>query len=86
MGAWQRPPNNPCEGYSACQTLPDPDDSYDGMASIVMEEYELLGDAKYRSYMSLVDKALKGFEYTTEWADLIAALGKLNKVLLAHTK
>ena len=36
--------------------------------------------------MSLVDKALKSFEYTTEWADLIAALGKLNKVLLAHTK
>lgn len=50
------------------------------MTSIVMEEYELLGDSKYRSYMSLVDKALKAFEYTTEWADLIAALGKLNKV------
>ena len=77
------------------------------MTSIVMEEYELLGDSKYRrydhcykivkkfdgkltnnsfSYMSLVDKALKSFEYTTEWADLIAALGKLNKVLLAHMK
>ena len=37
-------------------------------------------------YMSQVDKALKAFEYTTEWADLIAALGKLNKVLLAHMK
>ena len=36
--------------------------------------------------MSLVDKALKSFEYTTEWADLIAALGKLNKVLLAHMR
>jgi hypothetical protein len=36
--------------------------------------------------MSQVDKALKAFEYTTEWADLIAALGKLNKVLLAHMK
>ncbi len=33
-----------------------------------------------------MDRALKAFEYTTEWADLIAALGKLNKVLLAHMK
>ena len=56
------------------------------MSSIVMEEYELLGDSKYRSYMSLVDKALKAFDYTTEWPDLIAALGKLNKVLLGHMK
>ena len=37
-------------------------------------------------YMSQIDKALKAFEYTTEWADLIAALEKLNKVLLAHQK
>ena len=36
--------------------------------------------------MSQVDKALKAFEYTTEWADLIAALGKLNGVLLKHMK
>lgn len=36
--------------------------------------------------MSAVDKALKNFEYTSEWADLIAALGKLNKVLLSHMK
>lgn len=36
--------------------------------------------------MSQIDKALKAFEYTTEWADLIAALEKLNKVLLAHQK
>ena len=37
-------------------------------------------------YMSQVDKALKAFDYTTEWADLIAALDKLNKVLMAHMK
>ena len=37
-------------------------------------------------YMSQVDRALKAFEYTTEWADLIAALDKLNRVLLAHQK
>lgn len=50
------------------------------MASICLEEYDLLGDSKYRSYVSAVDKALKNFEYTSEWADLISALAKLNKV------
>lgn len=45
-----------------------------------MEEYELMKDSKYRMYVAAVDKALKNFEYTSEWADLIAALGKLNKV------
>lgn len=33
-----------------------------------------------------MDKALKSFEYTSEWADLISALGKLNKVLLSYLK
>ena len=40
----------------------------------------------FYSYVSNVDKALKSFEYTSEWADLISALGKLNKVLLSHMK
>ncbi|XP_067010621.2 protein dopey-1 homolog [Anabrus simplex] len=56
------------------------------MGSIALEEYELMKDSKYRVYVSAVDKALKSFEYTSEWADLISALGKLNKVLLNHMK
>lgn len=44
------------------------------------EELELLTDSKYRNYVAAVDKALKNFEYSSEWADLISALGKLNKV------
>lgn len=48
------------------------------------EEVELLSDSKYRNYVAAVDKALKNFEYSSEWADLISALGKLNKVILAH--
>ncbi|KAJ8919768.1 hypothetical protein NQ315_006297 [Exocentrus adspersus] len=56
------------------------------MTSVTMEEYELMKDSKYRMYVAAVDKALKNFEYTSEWADLIAALGKLNKVLLSYTK
>ncbi|KAK2156157.1 hypothetical protein LSH36_220g03048 [Paralvinella palmiformis] len=51
-----------------------------GMNVLNLEECELLSDSKYRAYISQVDKALKNFEYTSEWADLISALGKLNKV------
>ena len=50
------------------------------MSMLSVEECELLSDSKYRSYISQVEKALKSFEYTSEWADLISALGKLNKV------
>ena len=51
------------------------------MNSLTIEECELLADSKYRAYISQVEKALKSFEYTSEWADLISNLGKLNKVL-----
>ena len=50
------------------------------MARSLTEEYDLISDPKYRSFVGQVDKALKGFEYTSEWADLVNALGKLNKV------
>ncbi|XP_072393465.1 protein DOP1 homolog isoform X2 [Diabrotica undecimpunctata] len=56
------------------------------MTTVAMEEYELMKDSKYRLYVAAIDKALKNFEYTSEWADLISALGKLNKVLLSYTK
>ncbi|CAG9824126.1 unnamed protein product [Phaedon cochleariae] len=56
------------------------------MSTVAMEEYDLMKDSKYRLYVAAVDKALKNFEYTSEWADLISALGKLNKVLLSYTK
>nr|CAI5827121.1 unnamed protein product [Callosobruchus analis] len=56
------------------------------MTTVAMEEYELMKDSKYRLYVAAVDKALKNFDYTSEWADLISALGKLNKVLLSYTK
>lgn len=39
-----------------------------------------MSDAKYKSFVQQIDKALKGFEYTSEWADLVNALGKLNRV------
>lgn len=51
--------------------------------SMNMDENELLSEPKYRAYVSAVEKALKAFEYSSEWADLISALGKLNKVWMA---
>lgn len=51
------------------------------MSHLSLEEMEMSDDPKYRNYSNAIDKALKTFEYTSEWADLIAALGKLNKVL-----
>lgn len=45
------------------------------------EEQELLTDYRYRSYASVIEKALRNFESSSEWADLISSLGKLNKVL-----
>lgn len=51
------------------------------------DECELFStDPKYRAYVQQVDKALKSFEYTTEWADLVSALGKLNKVKKSQYK
>lgn len=49
-------------------------------ADTLLEEQKLMAEAKYRQYMTNIDKALRNFEYSSEWADLIAALGKLSKV------
>lgn len=49
------------------------------MSGLSLEEYDLLGDSKYRAYVAAVDKTLRNFENTSEWADLISTLGKLNK-------
>ena len=40
-------------------------------------------DSKFKQFGTAVDKTLKSFEYSTEWADLISCLGKLNKVSLS---
>lgn len=37
-------------------------------------------DPKYRSYSVAIDKCLKSFEYSNEWADLISSLVRLMKV------
>ena len=50
------------------------------MSLQTVEECDMLNDSKYRSYISQVEKVLRNFESTSEWADLISSLVKLNKV------
>ncbi|XP_071800517.1 protein DOP1A-like isoform X4 [Asterias amurensis] len=53
--------------------------------SMNLDENELMTDPKFKAYATAVDKALKGFEYSSEWADLISALAKLIKVLQSNS-
>uniref|UniRef100_A0A452RVA5 DOP1 leucine zipper like protein B n=1 Tax=Ursus americanus TaxID=9643 RepID=A0A452RVA5_URSAM len=50
------------------------------------EEQELLSDYRYRNYSSVIEKALRNFESSSEWADLISSLGKLNKALQSNLR
>uniref|UniRef100_A0A8W7P6M5 Dopey N-terminal domain-containing protein n=1 Tax=Anopheles coluzzii TaxID=1518534 RepID=A0A8W7P6M5_ANOCL len=71
----------------ATTTPPQPRSTMDSATgSGLMEEYDLMKQQKYRVYISNIDKALKNFEYSSEWADLISALGKLNKVISSNAQ
>ncbi|XP_068185047.1 protein dopey-2 isoform X2 [Antennarius striatus] len=50
------------------------------------EEIELQNDYRYRNYAVVIEKALKNFESSSEWADLISSLGKLNKALQSNLR
>ncbi len=57
------------------------------MSLLTNDEINLLNsDNKYRNYVSSIEKALKNFESSTEWADLISSLNKLKKVLTSSPK
>lgn len=59
--------------------------SGDRLAFYDFSDQELMSsDNKYKQYALAIDKALKSFEYTSEWADLVNALGKLNRVILVY--
>lgn len=61
-----------------------------GLASLAFYDHSdqelMLQENKYRQYALAIDKALKSFEYTSEWADLVNALGKLNRVSIRWMK
>ena len=43
-------------------------------------EGDFTNEAKYRQYSASVERALKSFELSTEWHDLISCLARINKV------
>ena len=51
-----------------------------------MDDQKYLSDAKYKQFIVAIDKSLKNFEYSSEWADLISCLGKLNKVIQTYSQ
>ncbi|BFZ25222.1 hypothetical protein BsWGS_28261 [Bradybaena similaris] len=56
------------------------------MSWLTVEECELLGDAKYRSYITQMEKILLSFDCISEPTDVISALGRLNKILLSNLR
>ncbi|XP_075895809.1 protein DOP1B isoform X2 [Nelusetta ayraudi] len=50
------------------------------------EELELQNDYRYRNYAAVIEKALRNFESSSEWADLISSLGKLIKALQSNLR
>lgn len=49
-----------------------------------MHDYK--NDSRYKRYETAIDRNLSSFETISEWADIIAFLSRLNKVLFARCK
>ena len=43
-------------------------------------EGDFTNETKYKQYSASVERALKSFELSTEWHDLISCLARINKV------
>lgn len=50
------------------------------MSLMPSDEASLLSDGRYKNYIGTLEKVLKQFEYSSEWADLITNLVKVKKV------
>jgi hypothetical protein len=50
------------------------------MSLIPSDEVSLLNDGRYKNFIATLEKVLKQFEYSSEWADLITNLVKVKKV------
>ncbi|KAL5289573.1 DOPEY1 family protein [Megaselia abdita] len=46
-----------------------------------MDNENLVNDSKYRKFADSIDKALRQFEYSSDWTDLISHLGKIGKII-----
>ena len=50
------------------------------MSLMPSDEVALLNDGRYKNFIATLEKVLKQFEYSSEWADLITNLVKVKKV------
>lgn len=50
------------------------------MSLMPSDEVSLLSDGRYKNFIANLEKVLKQFEYSSEWADLITNLVKVKKV------
>ncbi|VDL23321.1 unnamed protein product [Hymenolepis diminuta] len=53
---------------------------------IMSRKANLESDSKYRAYSAAIDKCLKSFEYSNEWADLISSLVRLIKLIQQYDR
>ncbi len=53
------------------------------MSLMSNDEVALLNDGRYKNFIATLEKVLKQFEYSSEWADLITNLVKVKKVSFA---
>ncbi|CAF1040873.1 unnamed protein product [Didymodactylos carnosus] len=56
------------------------------MSLMSSDEVALLNDARYKNFISTLEKVLKQFEYSSEWADLITNLVKVKKTIENYPK
>ena len=49
-------------------------------------EADYKSEAKFKRFSAAVERALRSFELSTEWPDLISSLARLNKVPLYCTR
>ncbi|CAF0956370.1 unnamed protein product [Didymodactylos carnosus] len=56
------------------------------MSLMPSDEVALLNDARYKNFIATLEKVLKQFEYSTEWADLITNLVKVKKTIENYPK
>ncbi len=50
------------------------------MSLMPSDEVSLLNDGRYKNFIATLEKVLRQFEYSSEWADLITNLVKVKKV------
>ena len=65
--------------YSVSAASGDPPEKALMAESSSSGEEDFRNETKYKQFAAAVERALKGFEVSSEWHDLISSLARLNK-------